>query len=50
MRFSPAAPLLLLAALAAVPAGAQVAGHYEMVSINGHALPTPSCRLARRRR
>ncbi|HEX6037308.1 hypothetical protein [Longimicrobium sp.] len=35
-------PLLLLAALAAVPAAAQVEGRYDVVSINGRALPTPS--------
>lgn len=43
MRSRFAAPLLLLlAALAAVPAAAQVQGRYRMVSINGQALPAAS--------
>jgi hypothetical protein len=42
MRSRFAAPLLLLAALAAVPAAAQVEGRYQLVGINGHALPAPS--------
>lgn len=42
MRSRLAAPLLLLAALAAVPATAQVQGRYAMISINGNALPTTS--------
>lgn len=42
MRSRLAAPLPLLAALAAVPAAAQVEGRYDVVSVNGHALPTTS--------
>lgn len=42
MRSRFAAPLLLLAALAAVPAAAQVEGRYQVVGINGHALPAAS--------
>lgn len=42
MRFRFSAPLLLLTALAAVPAAAQVEGRYELVSLNGHALPAES--------
>ena len=42
MRSRFAAPLLLLAALAAVPAAAPVEGRYQVVSINGQALPAAS--------
>ncbi|HEX6042446.1 lipocalin family protein, partial [Longimicrobium sp.] len=41
MRTLAAAPLLLLATLAARPAAAQVEGRYQVVSINDHALPAP---------
>lgn len=42
MRARVVAPLLMLAAFAAAPAAAQLPGRYQLVSINGQALPTPS--------
>lgn len=42
MRARFIAPLLLLAAFAAVPAAAQVEGRYRLTSIDGQALPTAS--------
>lgn len=42
MRSPIALLLLALATLAAAPAAAQVEGTYELVQINGRALPTPS--------
>ncbi len=41
MRARFIAPLLLLAAFAPVPAAAQLPGRYQVVSINGQAIPTP---------